>query len=107
MIQQLDNSNFKETINNNEVVLVDFYADWCPPCQALHPTLETLDIEFEGRATIAKINVDQNPELAQQFQVRSIPAIFYFKNGQMVEKQAGSFSRNVLSESLNFHLTTK
>lgn len=100
MIQQLNKSNFQDVINSNEVVLVDFYADWCGPCQSLHPTLEALDVEFEGKAIISKINVDKNPELSQQFDVRSIPALFYFKNGEMVGKQNGLQSKSVLSDTL-------
>ncbi|WP_394972945.1 thioredoxin [uncultured Croceitalea sp.] len=105
MIQQLDKSNFQETINNNDVVLVDFYADWCGPCNALRPTLEVLDKEFEGKAIISKINVDKNPELSSQFDVRSIPALFYFKNGKVVGKQNGVQPKDVLSQNLNNLLT--
>ncbi|MFS4493491.1 thioredoxin [Maribacter sp. 2308TA10-17] len=106
MIQQLDKSNFQETINSNEVVLVDFYADWCGPCNALHPTLEVLDKEFEGKAVISKINVDKNPELSSIFQVRSIPALFYFKKGKIAGKQNGVLPKEVLSQNLNNLLTT-
>ncbi len=105
MIQQLDKSNFQETINNNDVVLVDFYADWCGPCNALRPTLEVLDKEFEGKAIISKINVDKNPELSSQFDVRSILALFYFKNGKVVGKQNGVQPKDVLSQNLNNLLT--
>ena len=101
MIQQLNNSNFESTINNNEVVLVDFYADWCGPCKALHPTLESLAQDFDGKAVISKINVDTNPELAQKFQVRSIPALFFFQNGELIERQAGVQTKAALSQSLN------
>lgn len=106
MIQQLNKTNFQNIISNNEVVLVDFYADWCGPCKALHPTLEALDIEFEGKAIISKINVDKNPELSQQFGVKSIPALFYFKNGEMVATQNGLQPKNVLSQNLNNLLKT-
>lgn len=101
MIQHLDKSNFDSTINNNQVVLVDFFADWCGPCTALHPTLEELATDFEGKAIISKINVDKNPELAAQFKVRSIPALFYFKNGEIVGTQNGVHSKSVISSHLN------
>ena len=78
MIQNLSKTNFEQTIKDNEVVLVDFFADWCGPCKALHPALAELATEYEGKAVISKINVDTSPELAQQFSVRSIPALFYF-----------------------------
>lgn len=101
MIQHLDKSNFESTVNNNQVVLVDFFADWCGPCTALHPTLEELATDFEGKAIISKINVDTNPELAAQFKVRSIPALFYFKNGEIVGTQNGVHSKSVISSHLN------
>ncbi len=101
MIQHLDKSNFDATINTNEVVLVDFFADWCGPCKALHPALEELASDFEGKAVISKINVDKNPELATQFKVRSIPALFYFKNGKVVGTQNGVQSKSVLTSHLN------
>ncbi len=101
MIQQLNNSNFQETIDNNEVVLVDFYADWCGPCNALHPTLESLATDFEQKAVVSKINIDNNPELTAQFGVRSVPALFYFKNGKLVDKQSGIQTQTALSDRLN------
>ena len=101
MVQQLNNSNFAETIQSNEVVLVDFYADWCGPCQALKPTLNDLAEDFDGKAIISKINVDANPELSAQFGVRSIPALFYFKKGELVGRQLGVQSKNALTENLN------
>jgi len=105
MIQHLTKDNFKNTIDNNDVVLVDFYADWCGPCKALHPTLEELASEFDGKAVISKINVDSNPELSQQFGVRSIPALFYFKKGELAGKQNGLHPKTVLTDNLNTLLT--
>jgi thioredoxin 1 len=91
MIQHLDKSNFDATINANNVVLVDFFADWCGPCTALHPALEELAKDFD---------VDKNPELAAQFKVRSIPALFYFKNGDIVATQNGVQSKSVMASQL-------
>jgi thioredoxin 1 len=100
MIQNLDKSNFDATINTNDVVLVDFFADWCGPCKALHPALEELAKDFNGVAVISKINVDQSPELEAQFKVRSIPALFYFKNGEIVGTQNGVQSKSVMTSHL-------
>lgn len=100
MIQHLDKTNFDSTINNNDVVLVDFFADWCGPCKALHPALEELANDFDGRVVISKINVDKNPELAAQFKVRSIPALFYFKNGEIVGTQNGVQSKSIMTSHL-------
>jgi thioredoxin 1 len=104
MIQHLDKSNFDTTINTNDVVLVDFFADWCGPCTALHPALEELAKDFDGTAIISKINVDKNPELATQFKVRSIPALFYFKNGEIVATQNGVQSKSEMTNQLNSFL---
>lgn len=101
MIQYLDNKNFTSTIETNDVVLVDFYADWCGPCQAMHPTLERLAKNYDGKAIISKINVDKNQDLSQQFGVRSIPALFYFKNGQLAGSEVGVQSEKAISDNLN------
>ncbi len=101
MLQQINKETFKSTLENNDVVLVDFYADWCGPCQVLIPQLESLAEEFEGKAKIVKVNVDKNPELSGQFGVRSIPALFYFKKGELAGRQAGVQPRTVISDSLN------
>lgn len=101
MLKHLDQLNFESTITNNEVVLVDFFADWCGPCKALHPTLESIADEFEGKAVISKINVDSNPELSKQFNVKSIPALFYFKNGELVGQQKGLQSKSSISQNIS------
>ena len=100
MIQNLDKSNFDATINTNDVVLVDFFADWCGPCKVLYPALEELANDFEGKAVISKINVDKNPELTAQFKVRSIPALFYFKNGEIISTQNGVQSKSEMTSHL-------
>jgi thioredoxin 1 len=100
MIQHLDKQNFDTTLKNNSVVLVDFYADWCGPCKALHPALESMAKKFDGQAVISKINVDNNPELSAQFKVRSIPALFYFKDGKLVGQQVGMQSEKELNDNL-------
>lgn len=101
MLLQINHDVFQETIDNNDVVLVDFYADWCGPCRALHPTLEQLSNTFEGKAKIAKVNVDQNRELSAQFGVRSIPALFYFKDGKLVDQQLGLQSPTAITQKLD------
>jgi len=89
MIQFLNEENFDESIKANNVVLVDFYADWCSPCKALHPILEQTVEKIGNRAVVAKVNVDNSPELATRFGVRSIPALFYLKNGEVVYNTTG------------------
>ncbi len=96
MIKHLENSNDFEKEVQGEAVIVDFFADWCGPCQMLAPVLEELD--KEGGVKIVKINVDEVPELARQFRVMSIPTVMLFKNGQFVKKQLGYMPLEALKE---------
>ena len=98
MIKHLENSNDFEKEVQGETVIVDFFADWCGPCQMLAPVLEELD--KEGGVKIVKINVDEVPELARQFRVMSIPTVMLFKNGQFVKKQLGYMPLEALKEFL-------
>lgn len=96
MIKHLENVNEFEKEVQGEVVLVDFYADWCGPCQMLAPVLEELD--KEGKVKVVKIDVDSLPDLARQFRVMSIPTVMLFKNGQFVKKQLGYMPLEALKE---------
>ena len=87
MIKHLSNANEFEREIKGEVTLVDFFAEWCGPCQMLAPVLEQFSLEFPGN--IVKIDVDEIPELARQFRVMSIPTLMVFKDGKFVKKQLG------------------
>lgn len=97
--------DFTDVLNQEKPVLLDFYADWCGPCQTLLPIVEKLSKEYEDRIEIRKVNVDENRELSQQFQVRSIPALFFIKDSKIVDRQTGlaptSELRNKLDALLN------
>ena len=84
----LDSESFKDYINSEEKVIVDFYADWCGPCRAMNPLLEQVDSKNPGK--IAKINVDQEPEIASQFGIRSIPTMLVFQKSMLVERKTGA-----------------
>ena len=96
-IIELNETNFSETTSTG-TVLVDFYADWCGPCKRMMPTLDTLASKLDGKVTIAKVNVDKSPELSQKYQIRSIPALFVFKDGAVVNQTLGSKTESQLME---------
>ncbi|MFT4661071.1 MAG: thioredoxin 1 [Patiriisocius sp.] len=98
---QLKQKDFKEAVENNKAILIDFYAEWCGPCKTLSPTIIKLAEEFEGDVLIKKVNVDENRELAQKFNVRSIPALVYIKDGEVVGRQNGLVSEQALRTQIN------
>lgn len=97
---------FKTITESGQPALLDFYADWCGPCQTLLPVIEDLAKEYEGEVTIAKVNVDDNRELAMQFRVRSIPALFFIENGEVADRLQGLQPKSTLKEKLD-NLRTK
>jgi thioredoxin 1 len=97
----LTESNFQDEIENSMVpYLVDFWAEWCGPCKMLTPTLEALATELGATAKIGKVNVDENPALAAQFRVSSIPMLVFFKEGKPVDTVVGVQSKDALSRRL-------
>ena len=93
-----------EVVSSDKPVLVDFWAEWCGPCKAISPILDELSTELEGKLKIAKVNVDENPELASQFGVRSIPTLIVFQGGEAKEQMVGSMSKTALKEKIEPHL---
>jgi thioredoxin 1 len=97
---QLDSNTFKSAVSGATPVLVDFWAPWCGPCKAIAPVLEDLAGEMAGKLQIAKVNVDDNGDLAAQFGVRAIPTLLLFKNGAVVEQFVGMMDKASLKAKL-------
>ena len=97
---ELTQENFDATINEG-VSMVDFWAPWCGPCRMIAPVIEQLAEEFDGKATICKVNTDEEQEIAVKYGIRSIPAILFFKDGEMVDQMVGAASKEAFAEKIN------
>jgi thioredoxin len=94
-------SDFNKLISQDKPILLDFYADWCGPCQSLLPTVEKLSEEYQGKVEIQKVNVDTNNELASEFGVRSIPALFFIQDNKVVDRVTGLVPEKQLRQKLD------
>jgi thioredoxin 1 len=100
---ELTNDNFEATVAEG-VTMVDFWAPWCGPCRMIAPVIEELATDFDGKATIAKVNTDEQQDLAVKYGIRSIPAILFFKNGEVVDQMVGAASKEAFAEKINSFL---
>lgn len=98
------NAKFNDIINSNDLVLVDFYADWCGPCKMMSPILQDVKSNLGDAVKIIKVNVDQHQDLAGHFMVRGVPTLMLFKKGKMLWRQSGVLSANDLTTIVNNHL---
>ncbi|WP_194777046.1 thioredoxin [Pararhodonellum marinum] len=101
---EITDTNFEEIMKSEQPILVDFWAEWCGPCKMIGPVVEELAGDYEGKAVIGKVDVDANPSVAQQFGIRSIPTLLFFKGGEIVDKQVGAVPKAVLAQKLEAQL---
>ncbi|MBO6540154.1 MAG: thioredoxin [Rhizobiaceae bacterium] len=95
---KVDNNSFKsDVLEAAEPVVVDFWAEWCGPCKMISPALEEIATEMGGKVKVAKLNIDENPELAAQYGVRSIPTLMLFKGGEVADMKVGAAPKTALS----------
>ncbi|RXK83654.1 thioredoxin [Filimonas effusa] len=98
-------ANFKEEVlDNAQLTVVDFWAEWCGPCRALGPVVDELATEYAGQIKVGKLDVDNNPDVSAEYGITSIPAILFIKNGQVVDKQVGAVPKSVLVKKIQAHI---
>jgi thioredoxin len=103
-VQTLTDGNFEQAISAGQVVLVDFWAEWCGPCRRLAPTVDELAGDYDGRMVVGKLNVDENPNVAGKFSIRGIPTLLLFKGGQVVEQVVGLADKAALKKVIDKHV---
>jgi len=102
---QVTDSTFKQEVLDSEVpVLVDFWAPWCGPCRMVAPVVDEISTQYEGQIKVVKVNTDENPNVASQYGIRSIPTLMIFKGGQRVDMVVGAVPKSTLSDTLEKHL---
>jgi thioredoxin 1 len=100
----LTDNNYNEVLDSQKPILVDFWAEWCGPCKLIGPVVEELAKEYDGKAVVAKVDVDSNPVIAAKYGIRSIPTLLFFKNGEIVDKQIGAVPKSILAKKLEAQL---
>ena len=104
MAQHFDTAAFEAAIAGDKPVLVDFWATWCGPCRMIAPVIEQIGAEYEGRAVVGKVDVDEEPGLAQRYGIMSIPTLMVMKGGKVVETAVGARGKDAVAGMLNRHL---
>ena len=102
MALEATDGNFEELVlKSDKPVIVDFWAEWCGPCRMVGPIVEEVGVDYEGRAVVAKVDVDSNPGITAKYGIRNIPTILFFKNGEIADKQVGAVPKSTLVSKLN------
>ena len=100
MALQFTDATFDEVLSSNTVVVADFWAEWCGPCKMVGPFIEQLAAEYEGKAAVGKIDIEENDDLATKYAIRNIPTVLFFKNGEVVDKMVGAAPKSAYEEKL-------
>ena len=101
MALEATDGNFEELVlKSDKPVIVDFWAEWCGPCRMVGPIVEEVGVEYEGKAVVAKVDVDSNPGITAKYGIRNIPTILFFKNGEVADKQVGAVPKSMIVSKL-------
>lgn len=100
-----DNSFEKDVLESERPVLVDFWAEWCAPCKALNPAVEAVALKYAGSANVVKMNIDDNPAVAQRYGIRGLPTLILFKGGREEDRIVGSISKEVIGRLIDKHVS--
>ncbi len=100
MAKQLTSSNFADVLTNGELVVIDFWAEWCGPCKKLSPIVDELAAEYEGTVDIYKCDVEECDEACEKFGIRNIPTVVFVKNGEVVDRHVGTAKKDQLKEMI-------
>ncbi len=102
MALEVDDKNFDDVVLKSEIpVIVDFWAEWCGPCRMIAPAMEEISNEYSGKASVVKVDVDNSPAIASRFNIRNIPTVLFFKNGQVADRQVGAVPKANFVTKLN------
>ena len=99
-----DSTFEQEVLNAKEPVLIDFWAEWCGPCRTVGPIVEELAADYKGRVKVGKLNVDENPETLSRYNIRSIPTLMLFRDGELIETTVGAQSKAQLTSAIEQHI---
>lgn len=104
MLVHFSQDGFDKALTQDQLMMVDFWADWCGPCKMLGPVIEDLAAQYDGKALVGKVNVDDEPQLAQRYGVMSIPTVIFLKNGKEIDRKVGVMPEGAFTEVLDKNL---
>ncbi|MDR2520390.1 MAG: thioredoxin [Bacteroidales bacterium OttesenSCG-928-I14] len=100
MLIQINDNDFHNLLISNKILIVDFWAEWCAPCRIISPIIEELALKYDKKVAFGKVNVDLNEKLSSEYNIRSIPTLLFFKNGELIDNYIGVTTKNVIENKI-------